>query len=77
MQLLPSLGNAIIPIEKLRDYALDQTHPSGRHKARVFEAALGFRQEHYDVLARLIRVTLGCALALRGVQDEHGMKWTT
>jgi hypothetical protein len=47
------------------------------HKARVFEAALGFRQEHYDVLARLIRVTLGCAPALRGVQDEHGTKWTT
>jgi hypothetical protein len=31
----------MVDIVKLRDYALSQSHPRGRHKARVFLAALG------------------------------------
>ena len=77
MQLLPNFGNAAVPIEKIRDYALDPTHPTGKHKARVFEAALGFRKEHSDVLARLIKVSLSRAPAVRGGKDQHGEKWTT
>lgn len=43
---LPGSHNAIIEIEKLRDYSLSPDHPVGKHKAKVFEAALGLRQEH-------------------------------
>jgi hypothetical protein len=77
MELLPYYGNAVVPIEKVRDYALDATHQSGKHKARVFEAALGFRQEHSDILARLIKVSLSRAPAVRGAKDDHGERWTT
>lgn len=77
MQLLPHYGSAIVPIEKLRDYALDPAHPSGKNKAVVLEAALGFRQAHADVLARLIKATLSRAPAIRGVKDQYGEKWTT
>ena len=38
---LPNAARAAIDIEKLRDYALNPEHPRGRHKARVFAAALG------------------------------------
>ena len=40
MELLPNLGQAIIPLEKLRDYALNMEHPEGRHKATVFKEVL-------------------------------------
>ena len=38
---LPNSQNAIVEIEKLRDYTLNPSHPVGKHKARVFRAALG------------------------------------
>ena len=38
---LPNAEQAIVEIAKLRDYSLDDTHEEGKHKARVFAAALG------------------------------------
>jgi hypothetical protein len=38
---LPNAGQAIVDIAKLRDYSLSPTHEEGKHKARVFAAALG------------------------------------
>ena len=38
---LPNADKAIVEIEKLRDYSLNPNHPVGKHKARVFKAALG------------------------------------
>lgn len=39
--LLPNCETAFIDIRKLRDYALNSSHPEGRHKAKVFMSALG------------------------------------
>ena len=41
MTKLPNGDRAVVPLEKLTEYALNPDHPSGRHKARVFKAALG------------------------------------
>jgi uncharacterized protein DUF6883 len=38
---LPNSEKAFVDISKLRDYSLNLGHESGRHKARVFRAALG------------------------------------
>jgi len=38
---LPRATEAVIPADKLVDYALNTEHPRGRHKARVFRSALG------------------------------------
>jgi len=38
---LPNAVNAVVDIEKLRDYCLSAQHPEGRHKARVFLSVLG------------------------------------
>ena len=38
---LPKAEEVIVEIAKLRDYSLAATHEEGKHKARVFAAALG------------------------------------
>jgi hypothetical protein len=35
-------GDIAIDVTKLLDYCLSPAHPRGRHKARVFQARLGF-----------------------------------
>lgn len=52
---LPNAEQAIIEIEKLRDYSLSPDHPVGKHKARVFESSLGLRQEHAQVIQERLR----------------------
>ena len=38
---LPNAERAVVDIGKLRDYSLNPQHEAGKHKARVFKAALG------------------------------------
>lgn len=39
----------MVPLEKITDYRLDETHPQGRSKA-VFFRSLGFRREDPEAL---------------------------
>ena len=72
MQLLPNFEQAVIPIEKLRNYSLNPNHKTGRHKATVFKNMLGFEERHADVLAELVRKILSQAPSERDKLDEHG-----
>jgi len=47
---LPNPDRAVVDIEKLTEYALNPTHPSGRHKARVFASALGLTAQDSEFL---------------------------
>jgi hypothetical protein len=38
---IPHADYAVVDIRKLRDYCLNPLHDEGKHKARVFAAALG------------------------------------
>ena len=38
---LPNAERAVVELGKLRDYSLNPEHEVGKHKARVFQAALG------------------------------------
>jgi hypothetical protein len=51
---LPNADRAVVDIEKLRDYSLNPNHPEGKHKARVFLAALGFKADDAERLRELI-----------------------
>ena len=51
---LPNAEQATVPIEKLRDYALDPEHPRGQHKARVFRSTLGIGQDDWEYLREQI-----------------------
>ena len=42
--LLPNAEKAVVDISKLRDYCLNPNHEVGKHKARVFSAALNLGQ---------------------------------
>jgi hypothetical protein len=47
-------GSVVVDITKLRDYCLSDTHPRGRHKARVFRARLGLTALDSDTLRRAL-----------------------
>lgn len=72
---LPNGAQAFIDPGKLRGYCLSTTHPRGRHKARVFAAALGLKAEDFtelrDALAKA--AAEGDAEPLR--VDEFGARY--
>jgi len=51
---------AIIPLEKLTEYALNLNHPTGGHKALLFRDLLGFTGEDaFDLIAVIRQGILG------------------
>lgn len=69
---LPNHQLARIPESKLHGYALNPDHDSGRDKARVFAAVLGFRQRDHLELAHAIRQALAWAPAIERMHSPHG-----
>ncbi len=51
---LPNGNQAEISIQKLIGYCLNPEHPSGKHKARVFNSRLGITANNVDTLRELI-----------------------
>jgi hypothetical protein len=47
---LPHAERAVVPREKLEGYLLNLGHEVGRHKARVFGAALGIHRGDWEYL---------------------------
>jgi hypothetical protein len=66
-----------VDISKLRDYCLSEIHPRGRHKARVFRAALGLTAAEAEVLRQsLLKAVLDQSGELRAtVSDEYGQRY--
>jgi len=48
--LAKRFSNIVVEIAKLRDYCLSETHPRGRHNARVFRSRLGLTASDADLL---------------------------
>lgn len=72
---LPNGDRAIVPIEKLTEYVLDPTHPTGRHKARVFARALGLSAENAVALQEELRRAAGIGEATPGESDRYGQRY--
>jgi hypothetical protein len=51
---VPNADRASVDIAKLRDYSLSPTHKEGKHKARVFAAALGIDEGDADWLRSVL-----------------------
>lgn len=62
MMKLPNSERAVIDMKKLLGYCLNLSHSDGRHKARVFQAALGLKIENAEEL----RIAL-----LQAIQSDH------
>jgi hypothetical protein len=73
---LPNYQNAVIPSDKLEKYALDPTHPVGKHKAVVFKSALGFDLSNWQLLSQAIIDELPYHEAVPGKNDEYGQRYT-
>jgi hypothetical protein len=72
---LPGGDRAVVDIAKLRDYCLSPDHPRGKHKARVFAAALGLTADRADELQAALLAAAGTEEATVGDADEHGQRY--
>ena len=70
-----NLDDALIPFEKLEGYSLNPDHSEGRHKAIVFQSALGLGLEGAEEL----RLALRNALATNDItpieRNPYGQKY--
>jgi uncharacterized protein DUF6883 len=72
---LPNSAHAYVDIVKLRDYSLNPMHPEGKHKARVFAAALEVsRNDAQWLREELLRAAanIDCVLGRRTL---HGQRY--
>lgn len=75
MVVLPQADLAIVDLRKLDGYVLDETHPRGRHKARVFAAAFGLRRADAGWLRSAILAGILGAEAHEEPGDRFGARW--
>ena len=73
---LPNGERAIVDLGKLRDYCLNPDSPRGRHKARVFAAALGLSEEDAPKMRAKLREIARAGDATRGEVDLYGQRYT-
>ena len=72
---LPNGERASINMVKLRGYSLSTAHPEGKHKARVFAAALGLGIEQADWLRDQLLKAAREMTCEPGKRDEHGQRY--
>lgn len=72
---LPSGDRAIVDIEKLIDYCVNREHPRGKHKARVFESALGITAENVDELRTALLAAAAMEEAQPTTSDRFGDRY--
>ena len=72
---LPGADRAVVDLVKLRAYGLNPAHPRGRHKARVFAAALGFTAADAPRLRELLLRAARAGEAVPAERDEYGARY--
>jgi hypothetical protein len=72
---LPNGERAVVEIAKLRDYSLDPVHADGKHKARVFAAALGIGRSQAEWLRDELVKLAQIGECERGRKTEHGQRF--
>ena len=75
MSTLPNAEKALVPLEKFTEYSLNPEHPTGRHKARVFQAALGLTLEDAPFLRDTVQQAVKTHDALPEAASTHGERY--
>jgi hypothetical protein len=70
--IIPNAERAVVGIRKLRDYCLDPTHDEGKHKARLFAAALDMTRGDAEDLREALFQAVKTHDAKVGRRDEYG-----
>ena len=73
---LPNCERAVVERSKLVEYALSPESERGRHKARVFERALGFTSADWQDLKQAILAGLPHTAATPQRETPFGKKYT-
>ena len=73
--LIPNAERALVDIRKLRDYCLNPTHPEGKHKARLFAAALGMTVHDAQNLRSELLQIVKTHDATVGRRDVYGQRY--
>ncbi|MFT3729443.1 MAG: hypothetical protein QM759_16585 [Terricaulis sp.] len=72
---LPNGERADIPLVRLSSYLLNPAHPTGKHKARVFAAALGLATADAPALQAWLQTLAREGEAIDGLRDSHGQRF--
>ena len=76
MKLRDIVRRVTIDHRKFTEYALNPESLWGRHKATIFERALGFTRENYaDLLEQIEKQVLDAPATLHG-EDKFGHRYT-
>jgi hypothetical protein len=72
---LPDGGRADVPLSRLTGYLLNPEHDEGKHKARVFAAALGLHAPGADEFRTWLLGVAREGEAELGRSDKHGQRF--
>jgi hypothetical protein len=72
---LPHADRAIVDINKLLNYSLNSSHDVGKHKARVFQAALGLTIDDAGWLRERVLQAVHVEEAVAGSPSRFGDKY--
>ena len=72
---IPNAEHAMVDIRKLRDYCLNPQHPEGKHKARLFVAALGMTDIDAESLRDALLQAVKSHDAALGRRDAYGQRY--
>jgi filamentous hemagglutinin len=75
MPILQNAALAAIDARKFTSYCLNPDSRQGRHKARVFQSALGYDLENYPDLIDAIRKGIVQQEAEYQGETQHGRRW--
>jgi len=73
--VMPHAERAEVNIRKLRDYCLNPFHPEGKHKARLFAAALGLTADDAEELRNILLQEVKRQDAQFGRRDVYGQRY--
>lgn len=71
----PEFGTARADVRKLRDYSLNEQHPTGKHKALLFRKLLGITAADWSFLAEQLVAGLEKELVQRPVKSQWGVQY--
>lgn len=72
---IPYADQAIVSLQKIREYCLNPLHDEGKHKARVFLAALGMTATDAEALRFLLLQAVRTQDAVLGYKDAYGQRY--
>lgn len=72
---LPNAERAFVDLAKLRDYSLNPEHKEGKHKARVFAAALGLKSNDAEWLRDKLLEIANSEDCRLGRKTDYGQRY--